>query len=235
MHTIIRSVCAVGVNGQMGLDGRLPWEGTSDPVFVDDAKTLLRIDARTRSPRWTQDGGVDPKRSIPRSRHRRCQVKNAARRGNFSVSGSDYFYRRGICSLGRLCAADQSLGYHQVPYDGDADRWFNSAWLKLGRRGINSSSEEVAPVVAELRDIHRLWAIGARELKSFFGRSLEPNLKLLLCRQQNGHPLVIDARGQCVRLGRHERVDSLRDGLTVFLQRPSVCPPDSRKANRGRA
>lgn len=37
----VRAVVAIGLRGQFGLNGRLPWEGRKDPEFVADVERFL--------------------------------------------------------------------------------------------------------------------------------------------------------------------------------------------------
>ena len=44
MHeTIVKVICAIGRSGQLGLDGRMPWEGDKGREFVADVARFFEI------------------------------------------------------------------------------------------------------------------------------------------------------------------------------------------------
>ena len=42
-QTIIRVMCAIGQAGQMGLNGRLPWEGNKTPEYRADVARFFEL------------------------------------------------------------------------------------------------------------------------------------------------------------------------------------------------
>lgn len=136
MHTMIRSVCAVGVNGQMGLNGRLPWEGTSDPIFLDDAK---RFFALTRG--HVLLAGPKTVESIPSEAYcdRDIVVVRSKTPPEEAISrfpGRIIFIGGGSAVWDAYAPLISHWDITRLPYDGDADRWFDSKWLRqpLGRK-----------------------------------------------------------------------------------------------------
>jgi len=43
----VRSICAIGLRGQMGLNGVLPWEGNQHPEFTADVARFFDIDRKS--------------------------------------------------------------------------------------------------------------------------------------------------------------------------------------------
>src|SRR5258707_642724 len=41
--TEIRAMCAIGRHGQLGLDGRLPWEGHTGPEYIADVQRFWQM------------------------------------------------------------------------------------------------------------------------------------------------------------------------------------------------
>ena len=39
----VRCICAIGQRGQLGLNGQLPWEGNTDPLFVEDVTRFFAL------------------------------------------------------------------------------------------------------------------------------------------------------------------------------------------------
>jgi hypothetical protein len=39
----VRSICAIGQRGQLGLKGRMPWEGRTDRAFVEDVERFFEL------------------------------------------------------------------------------------------------------------------------------------------------------------------------------------------------
>jgi len=125
----VRAMCAIGLRGQLGLDGRLPWEGNKGREFVAD---VARFFAMTRG-----------------------HVLIAGRRTIASVPAFAFEDRTiveihsGMAPQDVLAQFPQRVVYvgggppvwanyapfichwdiTRLPYDGDADRWFDPEWL----------------------------------------------------------------------------------------------------------
>ena len=128
----IRSMCAIGLSGQLGLRGSLPWEGDPRPEFRADVarffemtrghvllagpKTIASVPAFALEDRTivALRSGDDPQQMIERF----------AGRVIFIGGGPPVWdvYARFI----------RHWDITRLPYDGEADRWFNPAWLLTG-------------------------------------------------------------------------------------------------------
>lgn len=131
----IRSMCAIGRRGQLGLNGTLPWEGENGPEFKRDVERFFEV---TRGhvlmagpktiasvPEFAKAGltlvvirsGDDPEAAVARFADRTVFI------GGGPPVWAAYAHLINIWDITRL------------PYDGEADRWFDPAWLVSGPRG----------------------------------------------------------------------------------------------------
>jgi dihydromethanopterin reductase len=122
-------MCAIGRRGQLGLAGRLPWEGDADPAYVAD---VARFFAETRGhvlllgPRTF--ASVPPfafaDRTIVQIRsHQLPSVMVNAHRDR------DVFIGGGPAVWESYAPFIEHWDITRLPYDGPADRWFDPAWL----------------------------------------------------------------------------------------------------------
>lgn len=129
----VRAMCAIGLRGQLGLHGELPWEGATGAEFVRDVE---RFFAETKG--HVLIAGPKTIGAVPdyakkdltlvviRSSDDPERVLNAhADRRVFIGGGPPVWavYAKYI----------QIWDITRLPYDGEADRWFDPAWL-VGQR-----------------------------------------------------------------------------------------------------
>jgi dihydromethanopterin reductase len=125
----VRSICAIGRRGQLGLGGVLPWEGHKGPeyradvqrffdvtkghVLVAGPRTFASIPAFAFEDRTIVEirSSMDPE----------AVLSQFADRVVFVGGGPPVWdsYARYI----------RHWDVTRLPYDGDADRWFNPQWL----------------------------------------------------------------------------------------------------------
>jgi dihydromethanopterin reductase len=128
----VRSMCAIGLSGQLGLNGHLPWEGDSRPEFKADVarffdmtrghvlmagpRTIGAVPASARADLTlvTLRSGDDPQALLDRYSHRVIYIG-----GGPPVWDA---YARFI----------HHWDITRLPYDGPADRWFDPRWLLTG-------------------------------------------------------------------------------------------------------
>ena len=128
----VRAMCAIGLSGQLGLNGRLPWEGNPGREFRADVARFFDITRghvllagpRTIAsvPQWAREdrtvavirSGTPPEEALARYPDRVVYVGGGP----------------------PVWTAYASLIRHwditRLPYDGEADRWFDPAWLVAG-------------------------------------------------------------------------------------------------------
>jgi dihydromethanopterin reductase len=131
MHNV-RAMCAIGARGQLGLKGRLPWEGNTGEEFVAD---VARFWEATRG--HVLLTGPATMRSIPQSAYEgRTIVEIRSGQEPEAVLAA---YRERVVYIGGgpsvWAAYARFIGHWDItrlPYDGDADRWLDPAWLVAG-------------------------------------------------------------------------------------------------------
>lgn len=130
----VRSMCAIGMSGQLGLHGQLPWEGDPRPEFKAD---VARFFAMTRG--HVLIAGPKTIASVPafafEERTIRA-IRSTERPEDVLAEYEDrVVFVGGGPSLWDVYAPfimhwDITL----LPYDGPADRWFNPKWLLTGKQ-----------------------------------------------------------------------------------------------------
>jgi dihydromethanopterin reductase len=128
----IRAMCAIGLSGQLGLGGAMPWEGDRRPEFLADVARFFDL---TRG--HVIAAGPVTARSIPDFvRADRTIVE--LRSGDRPEEVLARFPKRVVYIGGGppVWAAYARFIQHwditRLPYDGPADRWFDPAWLVAG-------------------------------------------------------------------------------------------------------
>jgi dihydromethanopterin reductase len=129
----IRSMCAIGQRGQLGLGGRLPWEGEKGPEYVADVQRFFDV---TRG--HVLVAGPRTCASVPDfARRDRTVVEIRSHMAPAEVLAR--FPDRVVFVGGGPALWAAYAGYVQhwditrLPYDGEADRWFDPAWLCVAR------------------------------------------------------------------------------------------------------
>jgi dihydromethanopterin reductase len=125
----VRCVCAIGQRGQLGLDGRLPWEDARGREYVADVERFFAI---TRG--HVLLAGPRTVASIPAFafEDRTVAVIRSSERPEDVLSryeGRVVFIGGGPMVWDAYASFIQHWDITRLPYDGDADRWFDSAWL----------------------------------------------------------------------------------------------------------
>jgi dihydromethanopterin reductase len=128
----VRVICAIGKRGQLGLRGRLPWEGNRDAEYRADVERFFDLTrghiivagpvTAASFPSWAlADRTVVEIRSADRPEE---VVARFPRRVVYVGGGP------------AVWTAYAHLVRHwdvtRLPYDGEADRYFDPAWLRAG-------------------------------------------------------------------------------------------------------
>ena len=128
----IRAMCAIGLSGQLGLRGGLPWEGRTEPEFVAD---VARFFDATRG--HVLLAGPATKASIPDFAYRDRTIVEI--RSTDDPEATIAAFPGRVIYIGggpAVWASYAHLIRHwdvtRLPYDGEADRWFDPAWLTTG-------------------------------------------------------------------------------------------------------
>ncbi len=116
----VRAMCAVGRRGQLGLNGVLPWEGAKGPEYIADVQRfwdMTRGHVILMGPRTKRSTIVEIRSSLAPE----DAIAGYPDRVIFVGGGPPVFaaYARFV----------QHWDITRLPYDGEADRWFDPQWL----------------------------------------------------------------------------------------------------------
>jgi dihydromethanopterin reductase len=128
----VRAMCAIGRRGQLGLGGRMPWEGERGPEYVADVARLWALTAG-----HVLLAGPLTFASIPAAARRdRTVVELRSSEAPAEVlrryPDRVVFIGGGITVWNAYARFIRHWDVTRLPYDGDADRWFDPAWLVAG-------------------------------------------------------------------------------------------------------
>lgn len=125
----VRVICAIGRSGQLGLHGRLPWEGRSERVYIEDVERFFEI---TRG--HVLIAGPTTVASFP-DFARKDRVIVEIRSSDDPQEVLSRFPDRVVYVGGGPAVWAVYAPYvrhwdiNTLPYDGEADTWFDPAWL----------------------------------------------------------------------------------------------------------
>jgi dihydromethanopterin reductase len=130
----VRAMCAIGARGQLGLGGRMPWEGDPRPEFRAD---VARFFETTRG--HVIAAGPKTAASIPRfARGDRTIFVLRSTMAPEDVlerfAGRVVYVGGGPAVWTAYAPYIRHWDITRLPYDGEADRWFDPAWLAAGRK-----------------------------------------------------------------------------------------------------
>jgi dihydromethanopterin reductase len=128
----VRAMCAIGQRGQLGLRGRLPWEGERGPEYRGDVERFWEL---TRGHIILV--GPHTKASVPDFAH--CDRTFVEIRSSMTptqvlarFAGRVVFVGGGPPIWSAYAPFIRHWDITRLPYDGEADRWFNAAWIVCG-------------------------------------------------------------------------------------------------------
>ena len=128
----VRAMCAIGQRGQLGLRGRLPWEGERGPEYRADVERfwelthghVIVLGPRTKAsvPDFAYRG-----RTFVEIRSSMTPAEVLAR-----FAGRVVFVGGGPPIWSAYAPFIRHWDITRLPYDGEADRWFDPAWIICG-------------------------------------------------------------------------------------------------------
>lgn len=150
----VRVMCAIGVRGQLGLNGQLPWEGDKRPPFLEDVARFFEM---TRG--HVLLAGPKTVASIPKFAFQDRTI--VILRSWMSPKETLEQFRGRIVFIGGgppVWFAYAPFVRHwdvtRLPYDGPADVWFDPSWLIQAdsvTEGTHSSPDRESRSDATLR------------------------------------------------------------------------------------
>ena len=125
----VRCICAIGLRGQLGLNGQLPWEGNTDPLFIEDVTRFFQLTMG-----HVLIAGPKTVASVPdfAFKDRTIDVIRSHDDPEAVIKrypGRRIFVGGGIGVWNTYAKYIQHWDITRLPYDGPADRWFDPAWL----------------------------------------------------------------------------------------------------------
>mgnify|MGYP006354420591 FL=1 len=122
-------MCATGLRGQLGLNGRLPWEGNKGREFVADVARFFDV---TRG--HVIIAGPRTIASVPAFAYEDRTIveirSNMIAQEVLAQFPDRVVYVGGGTPVWETYARFiRHWDITRLPYDGDADRWFDPAWL----------------------------------------------------------------------------------------------------------
>jgi dihydromethanopterin reductase len=129
----VRAMCAIGRRGQLGLRGQLPWEGEKGDEYVAD---VARFFAETRG--HVLIAGRRTIASVPQFafKDRTIEVVRSSEKPEDAIArfpGRVIFIGGGPPMWDAYAHLIQNWDITRLPYDGEADRWFDPKWLVAAR------------------------------------------------------------------------------------------------------
>ena len=128
----VRVICAIGRRGQLGLDGRLPWEGNPGREYRADVARffdLTRGHALIAGPKTIASfpDWARPERTLLAIRSSDDPQEILSR-----FRGRVLFIGGGPPVWAAYARFVRHWDVTKLPYDGEADRWFDPAWTTMG-------------------------------------------------------------------------------------------------------
>jgi len=122
-------MCAIGLHGQLGLGGVLPWQGTKEPEFIADVErfwALTRGHVIIMGPRTyaSVPAFAFAERDIIEI-HRSDEPAEVLAR----FPGRVVFIGGGPAVFASYAPYVRHWDINRLAYDGDADTWFDPQWL----------------------------------------------------------------------------------------------------------
>jgi dihydromethanopterin reductase len=140
-QTIVKVICAIGQSGQLGLEGRLPWEGNRSPEFVADVARFFEI---TKG--HVLLAGPKTIASVPEfaRKDRDLVVARSSMEPQDMLkrfAGRVVFIGGGPPVWDAYARFVSHWDITRLPYNGPADRWFDPLWVTKSVEPAGTHSE----------------------------------------------------------------------------------------------
>ncbi|MBO0904348.1 dihydrofolate reductase [Jiella sonneratiae] len=128
----VRVICAIGRSGQLGLNGGMPWEDRDERAFLEDVERffdLTRGHVLIAGPKTVASfpDFARRDRTIVTIRSKDDPKEVLARFGDRVV-----YVGGGPAVWTAYAPFVRHWDINTLPYDGEADTWFDPAWLVAG-------------------------------------------------------------------------------------------------------
>lgn len=128
----VRSMCAIGLSGQIGLNGHLPWEGDPRPEFRADVARFFDMTRGHVLIAGARTIGAVP--DFAREQMTLFVLRSSMKPAEVLARFPErvVFVGGGPPIWDVYAPLIQHWDITRLPYDGPADRWFNPKWLVAG-------------------------------------------------------------------------------------------------------
>ena len=130
----VRSMCAIGMSGQLGLNGELPWEGDPRPEFKADVARFFDMTRGHVLIAGPKTIGAVP--DFARQDRTLMVIRSSMKPEDVlaKFEGRVVFVGGGPPVWDVYARFIRHWDITRLPYDGPADRWFNPKWLATGSK-----------------------------------------------------------------------------------------------------
>jgi dihydromethanopterin reductase len=125
----VRAVVAIGQRGQFGLNGRLPWEGNRAREFVADVERFFELTRGHVLIMGHHTFISVPKFAFAEREIVEIHASEAPQEVLARFPGRVVFIGGGPPVYAAYARFIRLWDINRLPYDGEADRWFDPAWL----------------------------------------------------------------------------------------------------------
>jgi dihydromethanopterin reductase len=130
--TEVRVICAIGKRGQLGLNGRLPWEGSPGAEYRADVERFFALTRGHVLIAGPKTIGSFPDWAFSQMTLVEIRSKDEPREVLARYPGRVVFIGGGPPVWKAYAPLVAHWDITRLPYDGEADRYFDPAWLIAG-------------------------------------------------------------------------------------------------------
>lgn len=128
----VRAIIAIGLRGQLGLAGHLPWEGDARPEFTADVARFFDIVRGHVLLAGPTTIGAVPEREARQMTLGVLRSTTTPAQALAPHAGRVVYIGGGPAVWDVYAPLIRHWDINRLPYDGPADRWFDPAWLIAG-------------------------------------------------------------------------------------------------------
>lgn len=125
----VRAVIAIGLQGQFGLNGRLPWEGNRQRAFVADVERFFELTQGHVLIMGRRTFESVPEFAFKDREIVKIQSSEAPAEVLARFPGRVVFIGGGPPVYAAYAPFIRHWDINRLPYEGEADRWFDPRWL----------------------------------------------------------------------------------------------------------
>ena len=126
----VRVICAIGRRGQLGLNGQLPWEGATGPEYIADVQRFFDLTRGHVLMAGPKTAGAVP--DFARKWMTVVVIRSSSPPPEEMIAkfpGRVVFIGGGPAIWSVYAPIIRHWDITKLPYDGDADRYFDPAWI----------------------------------------------------------------------------------------------------------